>query len=140
MSLDSGSDSADLAVIEEIAAREYSVRDTFVANDLPGYFAHFSQDLSVWAPEGAIDFTSYQRDWSNFIAAGNRVLSLEYIDMHIIVAPAGDAAVASFQVRVCICSADGSVTDRRFQETDVWFKRANQWKIVRAHYSLPMTQ
>lgn len=140
MPLDSRADSADLAVIEAVKARELSVRDTFVANDLPAYYAHFSDDLSVWTPEGAIDFADYQRDWSSFIAAGNRVLSLEYVDMNIIVAPAGDAAVASFQVRVCICCADGTVSDRRFQETDVWFKRANQWKIVRAHYSLSTAQ
>jgi ketosteroid isomerase-like protein len=49
--------------------------------------------------------------------------------------PAGDTAIASYQLHVKTRAADKSVTDEDFQETDVWFKTAAGWKITHVHYS-----
>jgi ketosteroid isomerase-like protein len=128
-------DAAQQAAHVELLQAEESVRRTFVANELEAYYAHFASDLRVWTPEGAIDLPAYMRAWTAYIDAGAQVLELEYIDMHIAVSPAADAAVANFLVRVRIREADGTVRESKYQESDVWFRRGSRWKIVHAHYS-----
>jgi ketosteroid isomerase-like protein len=49
--------------------------------------------------------------------------------------PQGDAASAAYILRVKTKLASGQVTDEQFQETDVWFKGSEGWKIVALHYS-----
>jgi ketosteroid isomerase-like protein len=123
----------------QILEREMNVRETFVANDLPAYYAHFAEDLRIWTPEGLTDLPTYKRFWSDYIARGARVLALEYLDMLILVGASADAAVATFRVRVRIRAANGNESEDEYQETDVWFKRAGHWQIVHAHYSrVPM--
>jgi len=56
--------------------------------------------------------------------------------MMIRVSPAGDVAVASYQIDVGNRHADGKVTDEDAFETDVWLKRRGAWKVAHAHYAL----
>ena len=50
--------------------------------------------------------------------------------MVIQVSPSGEAAVASYALRVVTRQPDGTVTKARAQETDVWFKTDGRWRIV----------
>ena len=73
--------------------------------------------------------------WTAFIKSGGGVESVQLSDMHVQIDPSRDTAVASYLLRVKTRSAKGVVSDENFQESDVWFKRNGEWKVVHLHYS-----
>jgi ketosteroid isomerase-like protein len=56
-------------------------------------------------------------------------------DMHIHFSPKGDTAVASYVLHPTTQEANKTVPTEDHQETDVWFKGKDGWKIARVHYS-----
>jgi ketosteroid isomerase-like protein len=123
------------AISREIARLEQDFNDAYGANDLPRYFGYYAIDLVAVFPEGRTSLADYRKSWTAFIAAGNRLESAELSDLVIRVAAAGDAAVASYQLAVRTHLADGTVSDERFFETDVWLKRGGAWQVAHVHYS-----
>ena len=69
-----------------------------------------------------------------FHQEGRGVESVQLSDMHVQIDPSGDTAVASYLLRVKTRSAKGVLSDENFQESDVWFKRNGEWKVVHLHY------
>lgn len=130
------SSSHPATVEKEIHDLELKINASYAANDLPAYFAAYASDFTQWLPEGRSDLAAYKKEWTEFIAAGNKVQSAEFTDMHIQVSPSQDAAVASYLLHVKTKLADGKITEEDNQETDVFFKRDGAWKIVELHYSL----
>jgi ketosteroid isomerase-like protein len=123
------------AVEKEIAALEKTFNALYAANDLTPYFAFYAKDLTQFLPEGRTDLATYQKDWTAYIAAGNRTEAAEISDLHVQVGPSGDTAVASYLLHVKSRTAKGEESDEYFQESDVFFKREGAWKIVHLHYS-----
>ena len=123
-------------VEKEIHDLEVKINASYAANDLPAYFAAYAPDFTQWLPEGRTDLAAYKKEWTEYVAAGNKVQSAEFSDMHVQVGPSQDAAVASYLLRVKTKLADGKITEEDNQETDVFFKRDGAWKIVELHYSL----
>jgi ketosteroid isomerase-like protein len=123
-------------VEQEIQDLEVKINAIYATNDLPAYFAAYAPDVTQWLPEGRTDLAAYKKEWTDYIAAGNKVQSAEFTDLHIQVSPSQDAAVASYLLHVKTKLADGKITDEDNQETDVFFKRNGAWKIVELHYSL----
>lgn len=123
-------------VEKEIRDLEAKINASYAANDLPAYFAAYASDFTQWLPEGRTDLAAYKKEWTEYIAAGNKVQSAEFTDMHVQVSPSQDAAVASYLLHVKTKLADGKITEEDNQETDVFFKRNGAWKIVELHYSL----
>ena len=124
------------------AGVEKEIRDTVVRcnkayadNALDVYFACYASDLTQWWPEGRMDLARYDKDWHKFVADGGRVKSANVSDLVIQVAPSGDAAVASYQLRVVTQQVDGTVTTENAHESDVLFRRAGKWKVVHLHWS-----
>ncbi len=122
-------------VEKEILDLEQKMNASYAANDLPSYFACYSPDFTQWLPEGRTDRPEYEKMWTAFIKSGGGVESVQLSDMHVQIDPSGDAAVASYLLRVKTRSARGVVSDENFQESDVWFKRSREWKVVHLHYS-----
>ena len=108
---------------------------SYAANDLPFYFAYYSPDFTQWLPEGRTDLPQYEEMWTAFIKSGGDVESVQLSDMHVQIDPSADTAVASYLLRVKTRSAQGVVSDENFQESDVWFKRNGEWKLVHLHDS-----
>jgi ketosteroid isomerase-like protein len=130
------SSSQPATVEKQIRDLEAKINASYAANDLPAYFAAYASDFTQWLPEGRTDLTTYKKDWTEYIAAGNKVQSAEFTDMHVQVSPSQDAAVASYLLHVKTKLANGKITEEDNQETDVFFKRDSAWKIVELHYSL----
>ena len=125
----------DSAVVPQITQLEERVNAAYARNDLPAYFAFYAPDLTQWFDQGRVDLPSYKKMWTDYINAGNRILAADFSDMNIRVSPSGDAAVASYLLRVKTRTKDGKETLETNHETDVWFKRDGAWKIVVLHYS-----
>ena len=120
---------------KEILDLEQKMNACYAANDLPAYFAYYSPDFTQWLPEGRTDLPQYEKMWTGYIKSGGGVESVQYSDMHIQIGPSGDTAVASYLLHVKTHSSKGVVTEEDNQESDVWFKRDGQWKVVNLHYS-----
>jgi ketosteroid isomerase-like protein len=127
--------SRPIAVESEIKDLEQRANAAYEANDLPRYFSFYASDFSQFLPEGPTDLAKYQKDWTAYIAEGNRVEKVEISDLHIQVGPSKDTAIASYLLKVRSKLKDGKITDENNQESDVLFKRNGEWKIVFLHYS-----
>ncbi len=123
------------AVEKEIRTLEKTMNDAYARNDLPTYFSYYAADFLQWLPEGRTDLAKYEKDWTDYIRAGNSVEGVEIRQMIVKVDAAGDSAVASYLLYVKTKLADGKMTEEENQETDIWFKQNGSWKIVALHYS-----
>jgi ketosteroid isomerase-like protein len=122
------------AIEQQIRDLEQKYNAAYAANDLAAYFSYLADDFGQWLPSGRTDKASYQTSWTRFITGGGKVLSAELTDVQVKVSPAGDTAVVSYLLHVKTQSSRGT-SDEAFQETDVWFKRNNDWKVVFLHYA-----
>jgi ketosteroid isomerase-like protein len=112
-----------------------AVNKAYAQNDLPTYWSHYDPTLTQWWPEGRVELPSYQRQWTDYINTGGRVLAADVSDLQIQVDPTGDAAVATYRLRIKTRNPDKTEATQEIQETDVLFRRERVWKIVHLHYS-----
>jgi ketosteroid isomerase-like protein len=122
-------------VEKEIRSLEEKMNDAYAKNDLPAYFSYYAADFMQWLPEGRTDLGKYEKDWTAYIGAGNKVQGIEIRELIVKVDASEDTAIASYILYVKTKLADGKVTEEENQETDVWFKRDGKWKIAALHYS-----
>ncbi len=119
----------------EVREAEARFNAAYLANDMAAYWPFYDPSLTQWWPDGRMPLETYKADWTKLLASGGKVLENEISDLVVQVAPAGDAAVASYAVRVVTRQPDGKVTKERVHETDVWFKRDGVWRVVHLHYT-----
>ena len=109
-------------------------------NDLDTYFKAFAPDLTQWFPSGRVDLPSYRASWTKTIQGGAKNEKVEVRDLRVQISPSGDAAVATYILRVTFRSAKGEVSTEDNQETDVLFKRNGAWTIVHVNYQPARTK
>jgi ketosteroid isomerase-like protein len=120
---------------QQIRGLEQKMNDAYGKNDLPTYFSYYAPDFVQWLPEGRTDLEKYKKDWTEYIKSGNQVQEVKLRDVTVRVGPNEDTAVFAYILYVKTKLADGKVTEEENQETDVWFKRQGEWKVVALHYS-----
>jgi ketosteroid isomerase-like protein len=120
---------------QEVRDAETAINTAYAANDLPTYFSYYAPDLRALYPEGPTTLPEYRKSWTATIKSGAKMVGFSDRGMVIQVSPSQDAAVASYQATAQQKNADDTVATQQFNETDVWFKRDGQWKIVEIHYS-----
>lgn len=133
--VDSPAGAAPTSAEAQVRELETAVNIAYAANDLPTYFTFYADDLRAMYAEGPTTLPAYKADWTAFIKSGGAIVSFKDSDMHIQVSPDGDAAVASYLAAVTTRVPGKGEVKSSFSETDVWFRRAGQWKIVEIHYS-----
>ena len=119
----------------EVREAEARFNAAYLANDMAAYWPFYDPSLTQWWPEGRVTLPAYQAQWTKLLKDGGKVLENEISDLVVQVAPSGDAAVASYAIRVVTRQPDGKVTKERVHETDVWFKKGGAWRVVHLHYS-----
>src|SRR5262252_10316670 len=72
---------------DEVRDVEQRVNAAYEANDLPKYFSFYAPDFSQFLPEGRTDLDAYKKEWTAYVAEGNRVQKVEISDLHIQVGP-----------------------------------------------------
>lgn len=123
------------AAEQEVRAVIADYNAAYGRNDLDAYFKAFAPDLTQWFPSGRVDKPSYEASWRKYIGAGNKLEKVEVRDLRVQVSPAGDAAVATYILRVTTRAVKGAVETEDNQETDVLFKRGGAWTIVHVNYA-----
>ena len=119
----------------EVREAEARFNAAYLANDMAAYWPFYDPSLTQWWPEGRVALPAYQAQWTKLLKDGGKVLENEISDLVVQVAPSGDAAVASYAIRVVTRQPDGKVTKERVHESDVWFKKGGVWRVVHLHYS-----
>jgi ketosteroid isomerase-like protein len=84
----------------DIDKLEKDFNAAYAANDLDKYFGYYSDDAVLWFPEGRTDVVSYRKMWTAYIKSGAQLKSAELSDYHVKISPQGDAATASYVLRV----------------------------------------
>lgn len=123
-------------VEKEIAHLEQDCNAAYAANNLEKYFSYYADDLVAIFYNARTTLPEYRKFWTESVHAGNPVVSVNISDLIVRISPAGDSAVASYQIDVRNRHSDGRTTDEHAFETDVWVKRGGAWKITHAHYAL----
>ncbi|TDI38306.1 MAG: nuclear transport factor 2 family protein [Acidobacteria bacterium] len=128
-----GSPNTDVA--NEIRELTVEFNETYERNELDKYFSYYADDLTQWFESGRVTLEQYKTDWYALIEAGGGVESTELSDLQVQVGPDGRTAVATYVATVVTRSPEGKRTKEQAWETDIWFKRDGQWKIVHLHYN-----
>ncbi len=128
-----GSPNTDVA--NEIRELTVEFNEAYERNELDKYFSYYADDLTQWFESGRVTLEQYKTDWYALIEAGGGVESTELSDLQVQVGPDGRTAVATYVATVVTRSPEGKRTKEQAWETDIWFKRDGQWKIVHLHYN-----
>lgn len=135
-------DSATLVSSEEIGRIEKEVRGleekfnrVYEHNDMDAYWSFYSDDSTQLWDNGRVGMEQYRKDWTALLKAGGGVQEIKMEDVQARVSPAGDAAVGSYRIFVRLKDAAGKESSDWYNESDVWFRRGGEWKIVYLHYS-----
>jgi len=128
-----GSPNTDVA--NEIRELTVEFNEAYERNELDKYFSYYADDLTQWFESGRVTLEQYKTDWYALIEAGGGVESTELSDLQVQVGPDGRTAIATYVATVVTRSPEGKRTKEQAWETDIWFKRDGQWKIVHLHYN-----
>ena len=109
----------------------------YKSGDIEGYLDRYANDMTSCF-EGVI---SNCEEACNFIRSifrdGGRTLELSAGDRtQILFSEDTDAATLCYPWREKFRYGDGRVTDTEYFQTEVWFCRAGQWKIVHVHLAI----
>jgi len=120
---------------EQVRAAVIAFNAAYERNDLDEYFGFYAEDATLVFDTGRVALGAYRKDWYQLVADGGAVESNLISDINIQVSPAGDAAVATYQLQVRTRFADGSVANEHAYETDVWFYSGERWQVVHVNYT-----
>lgn len=123
-------------VEKAIAKLEQDCNAAYAANDLDKYFSCYAEDMNAIFYNARTTLPEYRKFWTESVHAGNPVVSVKISDLIVRVSPAGDTAVASYQLDVRYGHPQGKTSDEHAFETDVWVRRGEAWKMIHAHYAL----
>ncbi len=107
------------------------------SGNVAGYLEHYATDLTSYF-EGVV--SNYDEAcrfiWSMF-EGGGKILEFSTGDRsHVVFSEDANAATLCYPWREKFRFADGRVTDTEYYQTEVWFWRDGQWKMVHAHLSV----
>ena len=119
----------------DIRTLERDFNAAYAVNDLDKYFAFYSDDATLWFPEGRTNIPSYKKMWTEYVGSGGGIRAAKLSDLHIRFSPLGDTAIASYELHLKTQDPGKPIVNEDYQETDVWFKLNGAWKITHVHYS-----
>ena len=128
-------DSATGAAEAEVRNAVIAFNQSYLDNDIEKYFGFYLDDATMWLNADFSTVADYRKTWTDFIGAGAAVVGNEVTELQVRVGPSGDAAVASYRLKVSTRQPDGSVAVDNAQETDAWTLTENGWRIVHLHYA-----
>ncbi len=120
----------------DVLATMKAFNDAYEANDVDGYFSHYADDPVVYFFGERQDIDAYYKLWTETMAAGGGVEKNELSDIVVQVLPGGETAITTYFIDYRMREVDGSKTELKAFESDVWQKIDGEWKVVNLHYSV----
>lgn len=128
-------DSATASAEADVRSAVMAFNQAYLDNDLDTYFGYYLDDATMWTNAEFGPVSDYRATWTDFIGSGAAVVGNDLTELHVKMGPSGDAAVASYRLKVSTRQPDGSVSVDNAQETDAWVLTENGWKIGHLHYA-----
>jgi len=123
----------------DVRAAVMDFAGAYSSNNVEKYFSYYAPDLNMWWPGGRrVDKATYHASWAESVQQGGGVSSGDVADLQIQVAPAGDAAVASYLLKVKRKGVPPERVDAEYQMSPTFFKRGGKWQVVHLQFSLRM--
>jgi ketosteroid isomerase-like protein len=122
--------------LEELRKAIRRKDEAYGAGDIAGYLKAYAPDVRMYFAGSLMTFEEARRLIEGQFADGGRILEYEIADPdHISFSAAGDAATVCYPWRERFRYGDGRVTDTDYYETNAWYRRNGEWKIVLIHIS-----
>lgn len=122
---------------EELRRIVQRLGDIYKAGDFAGYLAHYAPDISVFFAGTVMTSSEVRQFIAAIFESGGRVIDFQIGSRDDIqFSESGDAAIVSFPWRERFRFADGRETDTAYHQSEVWFRRAGEWKIAHIHLSM----
>ena len=123
--------------VDELRQILRDLPDIYGSGDISGYLEYYAPDMTSYY-DGVV---SNYYEACVFIRAlfdgGGKTLAFETGDRsHIVFSEDGKSATLCYPWREKFRFADGRVTDTEYYQTEVWFWRVDQWKMVHVHLSV----
>src|SRR5262245_33813559 len=107
--------------------------EAYGAGDLAGYLSAYAPDAIVFE-RSPISVDEMRRAMAAIFGAGGELLAYSTDDPdRMLFSQSGDAVTFSYSWREKVRHPDGHVTDTTYHETNVWFRRGGEWKMVLVH-------
>ncbi len=122
--------------VEELRKAIRRKDDAYRAGDIAGYLKADAPDVQVYFAGSLMTFEEARRLNERQFAGGGKILEYQIADPdQISFSAAGDAATVCYPWRERFRYGDGRVTDTDYYETNVWYRRNGEWRIVHIHIS-----
>lgn len=118
---------------EELRNTLRRLPDIYRAGDISAYLAHYAPDISAYF-SGILMSSEEARKFITSLFEGNgKTLDFQMGDPQVQFSESEEAAIVRYPWREHFRYGDGRETDTEYYETDVWFRRNGEWKIVNIH-------
>ncbi len=107
----------------------------YATNDVETYFSFYAEGATVYFYGARQDVDAYHEEWAAMKEAGGGVEKNVMSDLQVQLLPCGDVAIATSFIDNRTRAPDGTISEARAFETDVWQKIGGHWKIISLHYS-----
>jgi ketosteroid isomerase-like protein len=122
---------------QEVRTAVMDFEAAYNSNNVEKYFSYYAPDLNMWWPGGRrVDRETYHKSWAEGVEKGGGVSSGEVADLQIQVAPAGDAAVTSYLLKVKRKGVPPERVEAEYQMSPTFFKRDDTWQVVHLQFSM----
>ena len=116
--------------LRRIARRK---NEAYGAGDFAGYLAAYASDAVIF-DRSSMTVDEMRQAMAGIFKAGGKLLAYSTGEPdRIQFSPSGDAATFGYSWREKVRHPDGRVTDTSYHESNVWFRRHGQWKMVHVH-------
>lgn len=110
--------------------------DAYRTGDIPGYLKAYASDITVFFAGTLMTFDEMRRLMADQFAGGGKTLDFQIADPdNIQFSDGADAAIVSYPWRERFRYGDGRETDTEYHETNVWYRRNGEWRLVHIHLS-----
>ncbi len=120
---------------DELRAIMRNLPEFYRTGDISGYLNHYAPDLQAFYSGTFMGFEEACKFIRELFESGGKSLNFEMGEMKIQFGENGISAVISYTWRELFLFKDGKQTDTEYYETNVWFRRKSEWKIVNVHLS-----
>lgn len=106
----------------------------YASGNVAGYLGYYAPDLTSYFEGVVSNYDEACRFIRSLFDGGGEILEFSTGDRsHVVFSEDGNAATICYPWREKFRFADGRVTDTEYYQTEVWFWRGGQWKMVHVH-------
>ena len=110
--------------------------DAYRVGDIAGYLKAYAPDITVFFAGALMTFDDMRQLIAAQFEGGGKTLDFQIADPDSIqFSQDSGAATVNYPWRERFHYGDGRETDTEYHETNVWYRRNSEWRIVHIHLS-----